>query len=38
MFINQQYDFEWADSWEQAFYEDYVCSNICDCAYTWDNL
>ena len=38
MFINQQYDFEWSESWEMAFYADPICNRLCDCCYTWDNL
>ncbi len=37
MFINQQYDFDWSDSYEQAFYASEK-NRTCDCAWTWDAL
>lgn len=38
MFISNQYDFDWNDAYECAFYGDHVCNRVCDCAWTWDNL
>ena len=37
MFINQQYDFEWKDSYLIAYYGD-ISNRVCDCCYTWDCL
>ena len=36
MFINQQYDFDWNEQYEEAFYGT-TCSLVCDCSWTWDN-
>lgn len=33
MNINEQYDFDWSDAYEEAFY-----GTACGCAWTWDAL
>lgn len=38
MFINEQYDFDWSEDYEQAFYSDKMCNRFLDCCFTWDNL
>ena len=37
MFIADQYNFDWNEAYETAFYAD-LCSRVCDCAFTWDAL
>ena len=37
MFISEQYNFDWNEAYEEAFYG-ISCSQVCDCAFTWDML